>query len=56
MLCSAMLFLLFEVPDLFVAQGVDSTAASNEALDAGRSIARQYRCIVGISGAVDLVG
>ncbi len=37
------------------AQGVDSTAGSNEALEAGRSLARQFGCIVGISGAVDLV-
>lgn len=36
-------------------QGVDSTAASNEALEAGKSLALSYSCIVGISGAVDLI-
>ena len=38
-----------------VTRGVDSTAASSDALESGKQIAKQFDCIVGISGAVDLV-
>ncbi|MFC3198000.1 hydroxyethylthiazole kinase [Parapedobacter deserti] len=36
-------------------KGVDSTAASSEALDAARSICQRYGSVVCISGAVDVV-
>jgi hydroxyethylthiazole kinase len=36
-------------------KGVDSTAASHEALDAAKHIARQHSCVVAVSGATDLV-
>ncbi len=36
-------------------KGVDSTAESNEAVAAARSIARQHEAVVCISGAVDIV-
>ncbi|GAB4815839.1 hypothetical protein N2152v2_002885 [Parachlorella kessleri] len=36
-------------------KGVDSTAQSNEALEAGQALATEFGCVVGISGAVDLV-
>ncbi|KAI8465436.1 MAG: hydroxyethylthiazole kinase [Monoraphidium minutum] len=36
-------------------KGVDSTAASHEALGAAVAIARQHGCIVAVSGATDLV-
>eukprot|EP00877_Chromochloris_zofingiensis_P014836 jgi/Chrzof1/9606/Cz04g09140.t1 len=36
-------------------RGVDSTADSHEALDAAMRIARQYGCVVAVSGARDLV-
>lgn len=37
-------------------KGVDSTAASHEALDAAKQLATTYNCIVAVSGAQDLVG
>ena len=37
-------------------KGVDSTAESEEALEAGRQLARDVGCVVAITGAVDLVG
>lgn len=36
-------------------KGVDSTAASHEALDAAKQLAKEYQCIVAVSGAIDLV-
>ncbi len=36
-------------------RGVDSTAATSDALASGKNLAREYGCIVGISGADDLV-
>lgn len=36
-------------------KGVDSTARSDEALEAGKALAQQAGCIVAISGAIDLV-
>ena len=36
-------------------KGVDSTARSDEALEAGKALAEQVGCIVAISGAIDLV-
>ncbi|WP_199750599.1 hydroxyethylthiazole kinase [Gynurincola endophyticus] len=36
-------------------KGVDSTAASNEAIDAARNIHNQYGCIVCISGETDII-
>eukprot|EP00878_Enallax_costatus_P033299 GHUV01036712.1.p1 GENE.GHUV01036712.1~~GHUV01036712.1.p1 ORF type:complete len:248 (+),score=99.97 GHUV01036712.1:527-1270(+) len=36
-------------------KGVDSTAASHEALDAAKQLAREYKCVVAVSGATDLV-
>ena len=38
-----------------VTRGVDSTAATSDALRSGKQLAQEYGCIVGISGAVDLV-
>ena len=37
-------------------KGVDSTAASHEALDAAKQLATTYNCIVAVTGANDLVG
>lgn len=37
-------------------KGVDSTAESHEALDAAQQLAKEYSCIVAVSGATDLVG
>lgn len=37
-------------------KGVDSTAASHEALEAAKQLATTYKCIVAVSGANDLVG
>ena len=37
-------------------KGVDSTAQSEEALEAGKRLAKDVGCIVAISGATDLVG
>lgn len=39
-----------------VTRGVDSTADTSDALTSGKQLAKEYRCIVGISGANDLVG
>ena len=39
-----------------VTRGVDSTADTSDALTSGKQLAEEYRCIVGISGANDLVG
>ena len=36
-------------------RGVDSTAAPSDALASGKKLAQEYGCIVGISGADDLV-
>ena len=36
-------------------KGVDSTAATSDALASGKKLAQEYDCIVGISGADDLV-
>lgn len=36
-------------------RGVDSTAASLDALESGKQLAKKYECIVGISGKEDLV-
>lgn len=36
-------------------KGVDSTAASHEALAAAKQLAIEHNCIVAVSGAVDLV-
>ena len=36
-------------------RGVDSTAATSDALASGKQLAQEYGCIVGISGAEDLV-
>jgi hydroxyethylthiazole kinase-like sugar kinase family protein len=36
-------------------KGVDSTAASEAAIDAAKAIAREYGCIVAVSGATDYV-
>ncbi|KAG2492656.1 hypothetical protein HYH03_009071 [Edaphochlamys debaryana] len=36
-------------------RGVDSTAASTDAVEAARLLARQYGCVVAVSGAVDYV-
>lgn len=36
-------------------KGVDSDRATEEALEAGRMLAREFQCVVVISGAVDLV-
>jgi hydroxyethylthiazole kinase len=36
-------------------KGVDSTAASHEALDAAKQLAAEHNCVVAVSGAVDLV-
>jgi hydroxyethylthiazole kinase len=36
-------------------KGVDSAHGSEEALDAGRTLAERYRCVAVVSGAVDLV-
>jgi hydroxyethylthiazole kinase len=36
-------------------RGVDSTAATSDALASGKKLAQEYGCIVGISGADDLV-
>lgn len=38
-----------------VTKGVDSTALPSDALQCGKQLAKQYGCIVGISGAKDLV-
>ena len=37
-------------------KGVDSTAQSEEALEAGKRLAKDVGCVVAISGATDLVG
>lgn len=37
-------------------KGVDSTAKSEDALEAGKALAREVNCIVAITGATDLVG
>lgn len=39
-----------------VTRGVDSTADTSDALVSGKQLAKEYSCIVGISGANDLVG
>ena len=36
-------------------RGLDSTAATSDALASGKKLAQEYGCIVGISGADDLV-
>lgn len=36
-------------------RGVDSTAATTQALASGQQLAKEFGCIVGISGAEDLV-
>ena len=36
-------------------KGVDSTHASEEALEMGRAVAKQHGCVVSISGATDLI-
>ncbi|KXZ48209.1 hypothetical protein GPECTOR_29g115 [Gonium pectorale] len=36
-------------------RGVDSTAASSDALEAAKLLASQHRCIVAVSGAVDYI-
>lgn len=36
-------------------KGVDSTAASTEALEAAKQLARANNCVVGVSGATDFV-
>lgn len=36
-------------------RGVDSTAATSQALASGQQLAKDFGCIVGISGAEDLV-
>lgn len=36
-------------------RGVDSTASTNDAQDAAMELARRQRCLVGVSGEVDLV-
>ena len=36
-------------------RGVDSTDSSSVALEAGKSLARECKCVVGISGEVDYV-
>ena len=38
-----------------VTRGVDSTADPSDALASGKQLAKEYSCIVGISGANDLV-
>ena len=38
-----------------VTRGVDSTADTADALASGKQLAKDYGCIVGISGAIDLV-
>ena len=38
-----------------VTRGVDSTADASDALESGKQLAKQYGCIVGISGRMDLV-
>lgn len=38
-----------------VTRGVDSTAETSDALASGKQLAQEYGCIVGISGAEDLV-
>lgn len=38
-----------------ITRGVDSTANTADALASGKQLAKDYSCIVGISGAVDLV-
>ena len=37
-------------------KGVDSTAEAEEALAAGKQLAREVGCVVAITGVVDLVG
>ena len=37
-------------------KGVDSTAEAEDALEAGKQLAREAGCVVAITGAVDLVG
>lgn len=37
-------------------KGVDSTASSTDAIEMGKSLAKDFSCVVAISGAVDLVG
>lgn len=36
-------------------RGVDSTDSSQSAINAGRALAKEYGCVVGITGAVDYV-
>ena len=36
-------------------RGVDSTDSSHAALNAGKALAKEYECVVGITGAVDYV-
>ena len=36
-------------------RGVDSTRTSEESLDVAQSLARQFRCVVSMSGATDLI-
>jgi len=38
-----------------ITRGVDSTADTADALASGKQLAKDYSCIVGISGAVDLI-
>ena len=37
-------------------KGGDSTAKSEEALEAGKALAKEVKCVVAITGATDLVG
>jgi hydroxyethylthiazole kinase-like sugar kinase family protein len=36
-------------------KGVDSTASSEQALEAAQQLAAQHKCVVAVSGATDLV-
>ena len=36
-------------------KGVDSTAGSEEALPAGIALAKHFKCVIAISGAVDII-
>ena len=38
-----------------ISKGVDTTAEPEAALDAAKQLARQYSCVMAISGATDLV-
>jgi len=43
------------VDGLTQTRGVDSTASSMQAVDAAKLLATQYKCVVAVSGAVDVV-